>query len=86
MTLGAWTILSFLSSQVCDYEMSRLVMRGKHRRRRRNKGVKKERGEGQCSPLVQGQESVGRSDEVGGPLQEVAPQHEGRGSTPPNEG
>lgn len=33
-----------------------------------------------------GQGSVGRSDKVGGPLQEVAPQHEGRGCTPPNEG
>lgn len=76
MTLGAWTVLSSLSSLVCAYKTGRC---GKERQ----KEIERERPVRSTGP---GQGSVGRSDEVGGPLQEVAPQHEGRGCTPPNEG
>lgn len=48
--------------------------------------TEKEREREQCNPLVQGRGAWDVQMKWEAPLQEVAPQHEGRGSTPPNEG
>lgn len=49
-------------------------------------GERKRKEREQCSPLVQGRGAWDVQMKWEAPLQEVAPQHEGRGSTPPNEG
>ncbi len=86
MTLGAWTVLSSLSSLVCDYKMSCFVVRGKWWRQGEIESEKGKQEREQRSPLVQGRGAWDVQMKWEAPLQEVAPQHEGRGSTPPNEG
>lgn len=88
MTLGAWTVLSSLSSLVCHYKRGCFVAGGGVVERQGEIDSENERrgGREQCSPLVQGRGAWDVQMKWEAPLQEVAPQHEGRGSTPPNEG
>lgn len=79
MIFGAWTVLSSL---VCAYKTG-CLWQGETLIESEREKKEKEREVQSTGP---GQGSVGCSDEVGGPLQEVVPQHEGRGYTPPNEG
>lgn len=71
-TLGAWTVLSSLSSLVCDYKMSCFVASWKQWRqgemeREKEKGDGERDREQEWQSTGPGQGSVGRSDKVGGP-------------------
>lgn len=63
-----------------------LTIRDRERERETLWSDRGERWKAQCSPLVQGRGAWDVEMKWEAPLQEVAPQHEGRHCTPPNEG